>query len=118
MRLGRAPNGWCSALKWSRPLISAPVRPWTPPTRRHAVSVKGEVTAPWRGDCRRCLRAVEGELTARVEEIFDVHPIEGETYPLEGERVTLEPMVRDAALLALPLAPLCDEACPGPEPGA
>jgi len=82
----------------------------------HAVSVKGEVTAPWIGDCRRCLRAVEGELTARVEEIFDVHPIEGETYPLEGERVNLEPLVRDAVLLALPLAPLCEETCPGPEP--
>jgi uncharacterized protein len=26
-------------------------------------------------------------------------------------------MVRDALLLALPLAPLCEEACAGPEPG-
>ena len=84
----------------------------------HAVSVKGEVSAPWTGQCRRCLRPVEGGLTARVEEIFDAHPIDGETYPLEGERVDLEPLVRDAVLLALPLAPLCDEACPGPEPEA
>ena len=82
----------------------------------HAVTVKGAVTAPWTGECRRCLRPVEGMLTARVEEIFDARPIEGETYPLEGERVNLEPLVRDAVLLALPLAPLCEEACPGPEP--
>jgi uncharacterized metal-binding protein YceD (DUF177 family) len=27
-------------------------------------------------------------------------------------------MVRDAVLLALPLAPLCQEACAGPEPEA
>jgi uncharacterized protein len=27
-------------------------------------------------------------------------------------------MVRDAVLLSLPLAPLCDAACPGPEPDA
>jgi len=84
----------------------------------HAVSVKGQVTAPWTGECRRCLRPVAGVLAARVEEIFDAHPIEGETYPLEGERVDLEPLVRDAVLLALPIAPLCEEACPGPEPDA
>ena len=82
----------------------------------HAVSVKGDVTAPWKGECRRCLRLVDGMLTARVEEIFEARPTEGETYPLEGERVDLEPLVRDAALLALPLAPLCQEACAGPEP--
>jgi len=82
----------------------------------HAVTVKGDVTAPWAGECRRCLREVTGDLTARVEEIFDTHPIEGETYPLIGERVDLEPLVRDAVLLALPLAPLCEEACAGPEP--
>ena len=82
----------------------------------HAVTVKGEVTAPWTGECRRCLREIDGELTARVEEIFETHPVEGDTYPLENERVDLEPLVRDAVLLALPLAPLCEEACAGPEP--
>lgn len=82
----------------------------------HAVTVKGDVTAPWTGECRRCLRSIDGTLTARVEEIFETHPVDGETYPLEGERVDLEPLVRDAVLLALPLAPLCEEACAGPEP--
>ena len=82
----------------------------------HAVTVKGDVSAPWRGECRRCLEEVAGTLTARVDEIFDTHPVEGETYPLEGERVDLEPLVRDAVLLALPLAPLCEDACAGPEP--
>jgi len=82
----------------------------------HAVSVKGDVTAPWTGECRRCLREIDGQLTAPVEEIFDTRPVEGETYPLRNEHVDLEPMVRDAVLLALPLAPLCEEACVGPEP--
>ena len=41
-------------------------------------------------------------------------PVEGETYPLDGDRLDLEPMVRDAVLLALPLAPLCDGGLPGP----
>lgn len=82
----------------------------------HALSVKGLVTAPWRGECRRCLTGVEGDLEASVEEIFDRRPVEGETYPLEGDRLDLEPLVRDAVLLALPLAPLCADGCPGPEP--
>ena len=82
----------------------------------HAVTVKGDVTAPWTGECRRCLKQVDGIATARVEEIFEAAPVEGETYPLEGDRVNLEPLVRDAVLLALPLAPLCEEACAGPEP--
>jgi uncharacterized protein len=81
-----------------------------------AVTVKGDVTAPWTGECRRCLRGIDGSQTARVEEIFETHPVEGETYPLENERVNLEPLVRDAVLLALPLAPLCEDTCAGPEP--
>jgi uncharacterized protein len=81
-----------------------------------AVTVKGDVTAPWTGECRRCLRQIDCSLTARVEEIFETHPIEGETYPLVSEHVNLEPLVRDAVLLALPLAPLCEDTCQGPEP--
>jgi uncharacterized protein len=84
----------------------------------HAVTVKGDVVAPWTGECRRCLREIDGSLTARVEEIFETHPVEGDTYPLENERVDLEPLVRDAVLLALPLAPLCEATCAGPEPTA
>ena len=55
---------------------------------------------------------------ARVEvelsEVFEPHPTEGETYPIEGDEIDLEPLVRDAVLLALPLAPLCRDDCPGP----
>jgi uncharacterized protein len=82
----------------------------------HALTATGTISAPWHGECRRCLRDIEGELRADVQEVFDTHPIEGETYPLTGDRVDLEPMIRDAVLLALPLAPLCEEGCEGPEP--
>ena len=34
------------------------------------------------------------------------------------ELVELGPAVHDAAVLALPLAPLCREDCPGPDPDA
>jgi uncharacterized protein len=80
------------------------------------VSVAGEVRAPWVGECRRCLRPVEGELVAEVAEVFETRPVEGETYPLVDELIDLEPMVRDAVLLALPLAPLCGDDCRGPRP--
>jgi uncharacterized protein len=82
----------------------------------HAVTVKGTISAPWTGECRRCLRTVEGTVTLEVEEVFDARPVEGETYPLDGDRLDLEPLVRDAVFLALPLAPLCAVACAGPEP--
>lgn len=82
----------------------------------HAITVKGTITAPWIGECRRCLRTIEGTVALDVEEVFEARPVEGETYPLDGDRLNVEPLVRDAVLLALPLAPLCEVACPGPEP--
>ncbi len=51
-----------------------------------------------------------------MKEIFERTPVEGETYLLGDDEVDLEPMVRDAVLLALPLAPLCRPDCPGPAP--
>lgn len=83
-----------------------------------AVTLSGTVTAPWVGECRRCLEPVEGTVEATVSEIFEARPIEGETYPIEGDDVDLEPVVRDAVLLGLPLAPLCRPDCPGPAPDA
>ncbi len=83
------------------------------------ITATGEVRAPWTGECRRCLRAVEGELVAEVQEVFEPRPQpDAETYPLDGDLLDLEPMVRDAVLLALPLAPLCDDACAGPDPAS
>jgi uncharacterized protein len=81
-----------------------------------SLSVTGELGAAWRGDCRRCLGEAEGVTTIDVAEIFERRPVDGETYPLQGDVVDLAPMVREQMLLSLPLAPLCDEACGGPDP--
>ncbi len=81
-----------------------------------ALTATGTVTVDWQGTCRRCLEPVHGEAEASVKEIFERHPVEGETYHLDGETIDLEPLVRDAVLLALPLAPLCRADCPGPAP--
>ncbi len=77
------------------------------------VVVTGTIGARWEGACRRCLRPVEGLVAARVTEVFDPHPVEGETYPLEGDQIDLEPLARQTVLLELPLAPLCRPDCPG-----
>jgi uncharacterized protein len=76
----------------------------------------GTIDAPWTGECRRCLRPVEGRAVVEVREIFQPRPVEGETYAMGEDIVDLEPMVRDAVLLALPLAPLCADDCRGPAP--
>ena len=80
------------------------------------VTVGGTVAAPYHAECRRCLEPVRGEASARVLEIFERRPTEGETYLLDGEVVDLTELVRDALVLALPLAPLCRPDCAGPAP--
>ncbi|HLI54386.1 MAG TPA: DUF177 domain-containing protein [Acidimicrobiales bacterium] len=83
------------------------------------VEVTASVTAVWSGRCRRCLRPVGGILSPEVRELYrQRHPGEPpdqdeETYPLVGEMLDLRPMVRDALLLNMPIAPLCDEGCRG-----
>lgn len=80
------------------------------------VVATGGIGADAEGECRRCLEPVAEELDLSIREIFELKPTEGETWPIVDDRVDLEPMVREAVLLALPLAPLCRDDCPGPEP--
>jgi uncharacterized protein len=82
------------------------------------IVASGTIEVDWTGQCRRCLAEVEGRLEVPFREIFERRPTEGETYPLQGDHVDLEPLVRETVLLALPLAPLCDDACRGPAPDA
>lgn len=75
----------------------------------------GSVTVPWDAICRRCLRSVSGTSSHKVQEVF-THDGDGDTYVFDGDEVDLEPLVRDAAALGLPLAPLCGDDCRGPDP--
>ena len=77
---------------------------------------QGGIDIAWRGPCRRCLEDQDGLTSVEVQEIFQKHPVEGETYPLDEDQVDLEPMVREVVLLNLPVAPLCRDDCPGPDP--
>jgi len=77
------------------------------------IVVRGNLAATWSSACSRCLEPVGGDISVHVDELFETHPLEGETYQLDEDAIDLEPMVRDALLLELPLAPLCSDDCAG-----
>lgn len=76
-------------------------------------SVRGTVAA----ECARCVTALTDEIELDVCEMFvgaDAEvPDEEEVYELEGTELDLEPMLRDAVTLALPLNPVCRPDCKG-----
>jgi uncharacterized protein len=81
------------------------------------VAVSGTLALHWRGECRRCLEPATGTTDVEIQEIFEKDPVEGETYALPAaDHLDLAPMLLEQAILALPLAPLCDESCAGPAP--
>jgi uncharacterized protein len=90
------------------------------------VLVTGSARAGLEGECARCLEPISDEVEVRFQELFvyddqDVDPDEElEVSTLQGDLVDLEPLLRDAVVLALPFQPLCQDDCPGlcPECGA
>lgn len=83
------------------------------------VLVSGTATAPLSGECGRCLETVSSTLTVDLQELFayvetEAGPSEDEEISLmEGDLLDLEPILRDAVVLALPLTPLCQDDCAG-----
>ena len=88
------------------------------------VLVSGTVTGTVDGECGRCLDPVHTEITVDIQELFayedsttDGSSDDDEVSRLDGDLLDLEPAVRDAIVLALPLAPLCADDCRGLCPG-
>ena len=77
------------------------------------IVVRGTVAAQWQAACSRCLAPVTGAVEVHADELFEPHPLEGETYLLDVDVVDLEPLVRDVLLLEMPAAPVCREDCAG-----
>jgi uncharacterized protein len=77
-------------------------------------SGRAEVTLS--GECARCLEPLEDDLEVTLQELY-VYPEsdaeEDEASRLEGELLDLEPVLRDAVVLALPFRPICTPDCPG-----
>jgi uncharacterized protein len=80
------------------------------------VIVSGSVEAPWEGECRRCLGPTTGTIHTTLREVFDRDAVEGETWPIAGDSIDLAPVLAQALVLELPLAPLCGPDCKGPDP--
>ena len=107
------------------------------------VLVTGTATAPLTGECARCLAPLAATVTASFRELYLYQPDkhdrhdkhdkhakhdrydsrewfdenteqdDEELYHLDGDLLDLEPALRDAVVLALPMSPLCREDCPG-----
>jgi uncharacterized protein len=71
------------------------------------------VRAPLAGECARCLEPVSSMTEVRFRELFGYEENEEGGYLLDGDLLDLEPALRDALVLELPLAPLCAEDCAG-----
>ena len=89
------------------------------------VLVTGTAYAALSGECARCLEPISDEIEVRFQELFvyEDHALpeeDEEVSMLQDDLVDLEPLLRDAVVLALPFQPLCKEDCPGlcPECGA
>lgn len=88
------------------------------------ILVSGTARAIAVGECARCLERVEQPICADLQELFGypehADPDDEGASVVAGELIDLEPTVRDALVLALPLAPVCRPDCPGlcPECGA
>jgi uncharacterized protein len=79
------------------------------------VLVTGSVRAPLAAECGRCLEAVEAVLDADVQELYayDSENADDEVSVLTGDLIDLRPLLRDAVVLAMPINPVCDDACAG-----
>jgi uncharacterized protein len=93
------------------------------------VLVTGTARAKAEGECVRCLEPLERQLVADFQEMFsypdaddrgrpkaepgDDAEDDEDTLHLEDGMFDLEPVLRDAVVLALPMQPVCREDCPG-----
>lgn len=85
------------------------------------VLVTGTARAALVGECVRCLREIDDDVEVELQELYvyddirDREPAEedDEVSLLEDDLLDLEPLLRDAVVLALPFQPLCEDDCPG-----
>lgn len=87
------------------------------------ILAKGSARTEIMAICGRCLNEVYLSLDLEVEEVFAKSKKQaevlmgkdeaGEVYFIAGTTIDLEPAIRQAILLSLPIQPLCSEVCKG-----
>lgn len=105
----------------ANPLVALTDAPLRGDLRAEAVVegilVTGPLSGEMAGSCARCLKKVAGGISVELCELFVApgHEVPGEeeAYEVHGFEIDLEPMLRDAVVLALPLKPVCKVDCKG-----
>jgi uncharacterized metal-binding protein YceD (DUF177 family) len=79
------------------------------------ILVTGGVEAVADLECARCLKGLTESVEVDVCELYTApgHEAEDDAYRVTGMDIDLEPMLRDAVTLALPLNPVCRADCAG-----
>ena len=83
------------------------------------VLVTGSATAVLEGECARCLEPISDQSEFTFQELYVYSDQDysdeddGAVSKLEKDLLDLEPLLRDAVVLALPFQPLCMDDCPG-----
>jgi uncharacterized protein len=84
------------------------------------VLVTGTIFAPVAGECGRCLDPVSDDIHVDACELFaypgsvtDETTEQDEVYRIVDDLIDVEPVVRDAVVLGLPMTPLCRPDCAG-----
>lgn len=80
------------------------------------VLVTVDVDVQATGECGRCLRDIELPVEVEIQELFAYPDSEASDFEVHDDHVDLEPLVRDAVVLALPFQPVCQPDCPGLDP--
>lgn len=84
------------------------------------VYITGTVRGSLKGECGRCLNEIDesfevtlAELYAYADSTTEETTDDDEVGRMSGDLLDLEPAVRDAIVLKLPVTPLCRPDCPG-----
>jgi uncharacterized protein len=82
------------------------------------VLVTGTAHAALAGECARCLEPITDDMAVELQElyVYEDHALPDEDHEvstLQDDLVDLEPLLRDAVVLALPFQPVCEDDCPG-----
>jgi uncharacterized protein len=83
------------------------------------VLVSGVASTPLAGECSRCLEAFEDRTAVDIRELFyypdrlGADTDDDDCRQIVNDHLDLEPTLRDALILSLPLSPRCRPDCPG-----
>jgi uncharacterized protein len=79
------------------------------------VLVAGSVRGVYSFECIRCLTSFDEPFEVTLGEVlaYEGQPGAEEGYQITGDHAHLEPVIRDAVMLAMPMNPLCRPDCKG-----